>query len=77
MPKLPIVKSRELVRVLEKLGFFESHRVGSHAQFKHCDGRRITIPIHKGKDIKGGILRGIIKDIDFTVEEFVKILKGK
>lgn len=75
MPKLPVIKPRELIRVLEKLEFFEFHRVGSHAQFKHFDGRRITIPIHQGKDIKSGTLRGIIKDINLTVEEFIKILK--
>jgi len=49
MPKLPIVKSKELIRVLEKLGFFKHHQVGSHAQFKHLDGRRITVSIHSGK----------------------------
>lgn len=75
MPKLPVIKPRELIRVLEKLEFFEFHRVGSHAQSKHFDGRRITIPIHQGKDIKSGTLRGIIKDINLTVEEFIKILK--
>ena len=75
MPKLPVVKARELIRVLNRLGFFEYHRVGSHAQFKHSDGRRTTIPIHYGKDVKSGMLRGILQDIDLTIEEFVKVLK--
>lgn len=77
MPKLPVVKIKELIRVLTILGFFEYHRVGSHAQFKHPDGRRTTIPIHFGKDIKKGMLRGILNDIDLTVEEFIFILKKK
>ena len=75
MPKLPVVKAKELVRVLYKLGFFEYHRVGSHAQFKHEDGRRTTISIHAGKDIKRGTLKGILRDIDVEVEDFIKIIK--
>lgn len=75
MPKLPVVKVRELIRVLRMLGFFEYHRVGSHAQFKHSDGRRVTIPIHYGKDVKRGMLKGILNDINISVEEFTLILK--
>ncbi len=77
MPKLPVVKTRELIRVLSRLGFFEYHRVGSHAQFKHLDDRRVTIPVHYGKDVKTGTLRGILSDIDLSVEEFILILKNK
>ena len=77
MPRLPVVKTRELIRALTMLGFFEYHRVGSHAQFKHPDSRRVTVPIHYGKDLKSGTLRGILSDIDLSVEEFVLILKNK
>lgn len=76
MSKLPVIKSKELIRAFNRLGFFERHRVGSHAQFKHSDGRRITVPIHSGKDIKKKTLRGIINDLNISVEEFVKILKS-
>lgn len=74
MPKLPIVKTKELIRVLEKLGFFKFHQVGSHAQFKHEDGRRITVPIHYGRDVDKKMLKGIINDLDISVEEFIKFL---
>lgn len=76
MPKLPIIKVRELIRVINKLGFFEFHRVGSHVQFKHSDGRRVTIAIHGGKDVKKKTLKGIINDLDVSIEEFIKILKS-
>ncbi len=76
MPKLPIIKARELVKALKQLGFSEFHRVGSHAQFKHPDGRRTTVSIHSGKDIKKKTLKSIIADIDITIEEFIKILKS-
>lgn len=75
MPKLPIIKPKELIQILQRLGFAEFHRVGSHAQFKHPDGRRVTVAVHGGKDIKKKTLRGIINDLDISVEEFVKMLK--
>jgi len=75
MPKLPIIKAKELIRVLKKLGFVKYHQVGSHAQFKHPEGKRITVPIHSGKDMGKKTLKGIINDLDFTTEEFIKILK--
>jgi predicted RNA binding protein YcfA (HicA-like mRNA interferase family) len=76
MPKLPVIKARELVRALNKLGFYKHHQIGSHAQFKHSDGRRITIPVHLGKDIGKKTLKGIINDLDLTIEEFIKIFKS-
>ena len=75
MPKIPIVKSRELIRVLKKLGFEEFHQVGSHKQFKHSDGRRITVPVHPSQDIRRGTMKGIIDDVGISVEEFKKYLK--
>ena len=77
MAKLPVIKAKELIKVLQKLGFFKYHQLGSHAQFKHPDGRRVTVPIHPGKDIGKKTLKGIIQDIDLTIEEFIKILRKK
>jgi len=77
MPKLPIIKSRELIRALERLGFYKSHQVGSHAQFKNTKNQKITVPVHSGKDITRKTLKGIINDIEISVEKFIKILKKK
>lgn len=75
MAKLPVVKTRALVRALERLGFFRYHQVGSHAQFKHADGRRTTVYIHEGKDVGKKTLKGIIIDLNMTVDEFIAVLK--
>ena len=75
MPKLPILKSKELVKILNKMDFLKHHQVGSHAQFKHSDGRRITIPIHSGKDISKGTLKAILNGIEISTNEFIKFLK--
>jgi len=76
MGKLPSVKVKELVRTLERLGFFQYHQVGSHAQYKHPDGRRTTIPMHFGRDVGKGMLHSILHDIDVTDEEFIELLKN-
>lgn len=74
MPKLPIIKSKDLVKALNKMGFFEYHRVGSHVQLKHSDGRRTTIPLHVGKDMPRGTVRAILKQIHISLEELIRIL---
>ena len=75
MAKMPVVKTRALVRTLERLGFYRYHQVGSHAHFKHVDGRRTTVYIHEGKDVGKKTLAGIIADLCMGVEEFIKALK--
>ena len=75
MPKLPVLKSKDLIKVLEKMGFFKYHQVGSHAQFKHFDGRRTTISVHSGKEIPRGTLKAILRDLEIPTDELVKFLK--
>ena len=76
MPKLPVVKSKDLVRALKSVGFFEHRQKStSHLVMKHNDGRRTIVPLHLGKDIPKGTLFAIIKDIQIAKEELIKILK--
>ena len=70
MSKLIPTKPEEVIRVIEKLGFKRIRQSGSHAVFRHQDGRWTTVPIHKGKDVARGTLRKILKDIGISIEEF-------
>jgi predicted RNA binding protein YcfA (HicA-like mRNA interferase family) len=72
MTKPPVLKPKEVVAILEKLGFKEVRQRGSHKQYRHADGRRTTVPFHAGRDISPILLRQIAKDIGITVEEFVQ-----
>ena len=75
MPKLPVIKDRKLIHVLHKLGFLEHLERGtSHLVFKHPDGRRTTVARHPGKDIPRGTLRAILRDMNISTEDFVKLL---
>jgi predicted RNA binding protein YcfA (HicA-like mRNA interferase family) len=71
MPRLPVLKPREVCRILEGLGFVLVRQRGSHLQYRHPDGRGTTVPNHAGRDLSPGLLRQIIKDIGMTREDFL------
>jgi predicted RNA binding protein YcfA (HicA-like mRNA interferase family) len=73
---LPTLKPREVVALLESLGFAEVRQRGSHKQFRHADGRGTTVPFHAGRDISPTLLRKIAKDIGLTAEQLVKGNQG-
>jgi predicted RNA binding protein YcfA (HicA-like mRNA interferase family) len=66
-----VLKSAEVISVLERLGFAEVRQKGSHKQFRHLDGRGTTVPCHAGRDISPTLLRQIVRDIGLTIEEFL------
>ncbi len=72
--KLPAASSRQVVKVLEKFGFQLIRQSGSHATYRHPDGRWTIVSIHLGKTIPKGTLRKIIRDAGVTVDEFLEIL---
>ncbi|MBI3895368.1 MAG: type II toxin-antitoxin system HicA family toxin [Acidobacteria bacterium] len=72
MGKTPVLKSREVISILESLGFTQVRQRGSHKQFRHPDGRSTTVSVHQGRDISPIMLRQIASDIGSTVEEFLE-----
>ena len=71
MVKPPILKPREVVARLERLGFREVRQRGSHKQFRNTDGRVTTVPVHQGRDISPTLLRQIARDIGLTLQELI------
>lgn len=71
MVKLPVLKPREVVALLQRLGFREIRQNGSHKQFRHPDGRGTTVPFHGGRDISPLLLRQIARDIGLSVSELL------
>jgi len=69
--KPPVLKPREVVALLGKLGFTEVRQRGSHRQFRHADGRGTTVPFHQGRDISPTLLRQIAKDIGLAVDDLL------
>jgi predicted RNA binding protein YcfA (HicA-like mRNA interferase family)/predicted RNase H-like HicB family nuclease len=68
---IPVLKPREVVSRLERVGFVEVRQRGSHKQFRHPDGRVTTVPMHSGRDISPTLLRQICRDIKVPIQEFL------
>jgi len=75
MPKIPILKARDLMKVAKKQGFVYEITQGSHFIFRRsADGKHLSIPSHKGKDLGRGITKSLIKTMSLSEEEFLKLL---
>jgi predicted RNA binding protein YcfA (HicA-like mRNA interferase family) len=73
--KLPTVNARRLIQALKKAGFEEQRQRGSHLHLKReNDGKRVTVPVHKGRSIPTGTLRAILRDADLSVDAFLELL---
>ena len=72
MPGIPVLRPREVIAILNSLGFVEVRQRGSHKQFRHSDGRATTVPVHAGRDISPILLRQIAKDIRLTIEQLLE-----
>ena len=73
MSKLAPIRGRELILILEKLGFEKAHQKGSHVRMKHSDGRRTSVPVHSGEKVGVGLLRKILRDVNISRDEFIKL----
>lgn len=72
--KYPILPPDEIIKALQKLGFYKVSQKGSHAKFRK-DGnptRTAIIPMHD--EVARGTLQGILEQAGITLEEFKEIL---
>lgn len=74
MSRLPIVDAKTLERVVVSLGFQRVRQKGSHAFYRHSDGRTTTIPHHPGHDIARPLIREILREIKLSPDDYVKTL---
>ncbi len=74
MSKIPEIKPKQLQKFVIKLGFVSRQGKGSHVVFKHLDGRRTVIATHN-RPIAIGTLRTILKQVKFSVDDFLKMVK--
>jgi predicted RNA binding protein YcfA (HicA-like mRNA interferase family) len=77
MPKLPQISGVELVAALQKEGFEIARQRGSHVQMrKFVEGDKVAfpIPVHKGKTLKPGTLRGILRKAGVPIEKLTELL---
>jgi predicted RNA binding protein YcfA (HicA-like mRNA interferase family) len=74
MTRLPRVSGKEVVKVLERVGFEVKRVRGSHVFLKHPDGRATSVPVHSRETIGPGLMRAILRDVEMDVETFNELL---
>lgn len=74
MSQFPSITGSELIKALSKVGFSVVRIKGSHHRLEHADGRKTTVPVHGKETIGPGILLKILRDLDFTRDDLLKLL---
>lgn len=77
MPKLPHITGLELIRALERAEYTIARQRVSHVQPRRQDisGAVTTfpVPVHAGKTLKPGTLKGILRIAGLEVEDLLKL----
>lgn len=73
MPRLPIISGMEAIKAFSRAGWNPHRQVGSHVVLRK-EGSRVTLSVPKHRELKPGLLRGLIKAAGLTVEEFERLL---
>ena len=74
MPKLPLLTSNKVIKILEKKGFMLKRVTGSHYIYANPETKkRVTVPYHS-KDIAKGTLLQILEDAGISREDLEKLL---
>ena len=63
------IKVRELIKILERDGWFIVNQVGSHRQYKHPIKKgRVTVAGHLGDDVPIGTMNNILRQAGLKKE---------
>ncbi len=75
MAKLRELTYKEVTSRLKKLGFrYYRSGKGSHELWvRDSDGKVIPVPHHKGKSIRKGTIRAIIRETGLSVNKFFEL----
>ncbi|MBE3114214.1 MAG: type II toxin-antitoxin system HicA family toxin [Actinobacteria bacterium] len=73
MPKVPLLKPKEVIRVFKKFGWVVARSSGSHIILTK-EGNISTLSIPNHNEIARGTLRALIDKSGLTIEDFIKKL---
>jgi predicted RNA binding protein YcfA (HicA-like mRNA interferase family) len=66
--------SKEIIQVLESLGFIFRSQNGSHGKYKDDTGKGVIVPMNK-KVIPAGTFKSILNQAGITLKQFKDKLK--
>ena len=76
--RLPAISAKDLIKALKRGGFSVIRTKGSHKVVRHDDDptRQAIVPDQGHKDLKRGLVQGILRDLGVSAEELVDLLNG-
>ena len=75
MSRLKLIDAKTMEKLLLRLGFEKIRQKGSHAFYRHPDGRTTTIPHHKARVLARPLIREILREIEITVDDYSQQLE--
>ena len=73
MSKLPSISGKNCVKALQKVGFYLKRRESSHVILRRDNPfAQVVVPDHQ--ELAKGTPRAILRDVDLSVEEFIRLL---
>ena len=69
------LKPEKVIRAFERAGWMNRGFRGSHVKLtKEGNPNILSIPVHKGKPVKIGLLKDQIRKAELTEDEFFKLI---
>lgn len=76
MSELSGLKPDRVVKAFQRAGWTAERQKGSHVHMtKEGSPNILSIPVHKGKPLKQGLMRDQIKKAGLTIEKFLTLYK--
>jgi len=76
MSKLPLITAKEFEKLLYLIGFELKRQKGSHAFYKHPDGRYTTLPHHGNQHLTRSLISQILREIRISNQDFIDLLRN-
>ncbi|MDR0609718.1 MAG: type II toxin-antitoxin system HicA family toxin [Planctomycetaceae bacterium] len=73
---MKLVTAAQLERLLFTLGFNKVRQKGSHAFYRHSDGRTTTIPHHSNRNLPRPLLRAILREIRISIDTYNSLVSN-
>lgn len=69
MGRMASIVATRMIKAFVRLGWTLDHSTGSHHYMSRPGAGRVSIPVHKGKTLKQGTARQILKDAGVGEDE--------
>ena len=75
MTRLGSYKGEEVVKAFQRAGWKIARQRSSHIILeKEGHEATLSVPVHKGKNVKRGTLRDLIRDAKMSMDEFLEYI---